>query len=154
MRRGVNKVIIIGNLGQDPDMRYTASGDAVAKFSVATSESWKDSNGQMQERTEWHRVVMYRRLAEVAGEYLKKGSEVYLEGKLQTSKWQDATGQDRYTTEIVCGQMQMLGNRQENGGQNRQQYNPSQQQNGVPQSRINQQQSQAEPDFDPDDIPF
>lgn len=111
--RGVNKVILVGNLGKDPEVRYMTNGNAVANFTIATSESWKDQQGQQQERTEWHNIVMYRRLAEVAGEYLKKGAKVYLEGKLQTSKWQDQqTGQDRYKTEIVANEMQMLDSRQ------------------------------------------
>ncbi|NTS77248.1 single-stranded DNA-binding protein [Catenovulum sp. SM1970] len=109
--KGVNKVIIVGNLGQDPEVKYMPNGNAVTNISVATSESWKDQSGQMQEKTEWHRIVMFRRLAEIAGEYLRKGSQVYLEGKLQTRKWQDQNGQDRYTTEIVADQMQMLGGR-------------------------------------------
>ncbi len=110
--RGVNKVILIGNLGQDPDVRYMPNGNAVANVSLATSESWKDKNsGETQERTEWHRVVFFRRLAEIAGEYLKKGSKIYVEGRLQTRKWQDNNGQDRYTTEIVADQMQMLDSR-------------------------------------------
>jgi single-strand DNA-binding protein len=110
--RGVNKVILIGNLGQDPEVRYMPNGGAVTNFSLATSETWKDKNtGEQQERTEWHRVVMFRRLAEIAGEYLKKGSKVYIEGKLQTRKWQDQQGNDRYTTEIVADQMQMLDSR-------------------------------------------
>ncbi len=118
--KGVNKVILVGNLGQDPEVRYMPSGGAVANISIATSESWKDKNtGQMQEKTEWHRVVIFGKLAEVAGEYLRKGSQVYLEGQLQTRKWQDQQGQDRYSTEIVVqgfnGVMQMLGGRQ--GGQ-------------------------------------
>ena len=112
MARGVNKAIIVGHLGRDPEMRYTAGGDAVANFSVATTESWKDKQtGENTERTEWHRVVMFRRLAEIAGEYLKKGSQVYIEGRLQTRKWQDQNGQDRYSTEIVANEMQMLGGR-------------------------------------------
>jgi single-strand DNA-binding protein len=112
MARGVNKVILVGNLGQDPEVRYTANGAAVANISVATTEQWTDrQSGQKQERTEWHRVVMFGRLGEIAGEYLKKGSQVYLEGKLQTRKWQDQNGQDRYTTEIVANEMQMLGGR-------------------------------------------
>ena len=110
--RGVNKVILIGNLGQDPEVRYMPNGGAVCNITVATSESWKDKNtGEQQEKTEWHRVVMFRRLAEIAGEYLKKGSKVYLEGRLQTRKWQDQQGQDRYTTEIVADEMQMLDSR-------------------------------------------
>jgi len=115
--RGVNKVILIGNLGQDPEVRYMPNGGAVCNITVATSETWKDKNtGENQEKTEWHRVVMFRRLAEIAGEYLKKGSKVYLEGRLQTRKWQDQQGQDRYTTEIVADQMQMLDSR--SGAQN------------------------------------
>ena len=109
-QRGINKAIIIGNLGQDPEVRYTTNGGAVCNITVATSESWKDKNtGQQQERTEWHRVVMFRRLAEIAGEYLHKGSKVFIEGRLQNRKWQDRhTGTDRYTTEIVADNMQML----------------------------------------------
>lgn len=115
--RGVNKVILVGNLGQDPEVRYTQSSVAIANFSVATSESWKDKNtGEQKELTEWHRVVCYRRLAEIAGEYLKKGSKVYIEGRLQTRKWQDQQGQDKYTTEIVCNEMQMLDSRGQGGG--------------------------------------
>ena len=116
MARGVNKVIIVGNLGQDPEVRYMPNGNAVANITVATSESWKDQQGQMQERTEWHRIVLYRRLAEIAGEYLRKGSKVYLEGRLQTREWQDQQGQKRYTTEIIADQMQMLGGRNTSGG--------------------------------------
>lgn len=109
MARGVNKVILIGNLGKDPEVRYTPSGLAVANITLATSESWKDKqSGENVERTEWHRVVFYQRLAEIAGEYLRKGSKVYVEGKLQTRKWQDKNGQDRYTTEIIADSMQML----------------------------------------------
>jgi len=113
MARGsVNKVIIIGNLGQDPEVRYMPSGGAVANISIATSETWKDKNtGENQERTEWHKVVLFRRLAEIAGEYLRKGSKVYLEGKLQTRKYQDQQGQDRWVTEIVADQLQMLDGR-------------------------------------------
>ncbi|WP_421133230.1 single-stranded DNA-binding protein [Alteromonas sp. A079] len=126
--KGVNKVILVGNLGNDPEVRYMPNGNAVANLSLATSESWKDQQGQMQERTEWHRLTMYRRLAEIAGEYLKKGSQIYVEGKLQTRKWQDQQGQDKYTTEIIVDQMQMLGGRGGdagggNGGYQRQQGN-------------------------------
>jgi single-strand DNA-binding protein len=121
MARGVNKVMLIGTLGSDPEVRYMPNGNAVANISLATNESWKDKNtGQMQEKTEWHRVVVFGKLAEVAGEYLRKGSQVYFEGKLQTRKWQDqASGQDKYTTEVVVdfgGQMQMLGGRSDNAG--------------------------------------
>ncbi len=110
MARGVNKVILIGNLGKDPDIRYTPSGAAVANITLATSESWKDKQtGENVERTEWHRIVFFQRLAEIAGEYLRKGAKVYIEGRLQTRKWQDnTTGQDRYTTEIIADNMQML----------------------------------------------
>ncbi|RUO23448.1 single-stranded DNA-binding protein [Aliidiomarina iranensis] len=115
--RGVNKVIILGNLGQDPEVRYTQNSTAIANFSVATSESWKDKQtGEQKEITEWHRIVCYRRLAEIAGEYLKKGSKVYIEGRLQTRKWQGQDGQDKYTTEIVCNEMQMLDSRGAGGG--------------------------------------
>ena len=110
MARGINKVILVGHLGRDPELRYMPNGGAVTKVSVATSESWKDKQtGEQKERTEWHNVVFYRRLAEVAGEYLKKGSLVYIEGALQTRKWQDKSGADRYTTEIIASEMQMLG---------------------------------------------
>ena len=108
----VNKVIIIGNLGRDPETRYMPEGGAITNISVATTDKWKDKNGEMQEKTEWHRVAFFGRLAEIAGEYLKKGSQVYVEGRLQTRKWQDKDGQDKYTTEIVANQMQMLGSRQ------------------------------------------
>jgi single-strand DNA-binding protein len=112
MARGVNKVILVGNLGKDPEVRYMPNGNAVANVTLATTESWKDrQTGEQQEKTEWHRVVMFRRLGEIAGEYLKKGSQVYIEGKLQTRKWQDNAGNDRYTTEIVANEMQMLGGR-------------------------------------------
>ena len=113
MARGVNKAIIVGNLGRDPEVRYTANGSAVANVTIATSESWKDKqSGERQERTEWHRVVFFGRLAEIAEEYLKKGSQVYIEGSIRTQKWQDKeSGQDRYTTEIVARDMQMLGSR-------------------------------------------
>lgn len=112
MARGINKVILIGNLGADPETRFMPSGGAVTNVNIATSESWKDKqSGQMQERTEWHRVVFFNRLAEIAGEYLKKGSKVYIEGSLRTRKWQGQDGQDRYTTEIVANEMQMLDSR-------------------------------------------
>ena len=117
MARGVNKVILVGNCGQDPDTRYMPSGGAVTNVSLATSESWKDKSGEQQERTEWHRIVFFNRLAGIAGEYLKRGSKIYVEGALRTRKWQDKeSGQDRYTTEIVANEMQMLDSR---GGQDR-----------------------------------
>lgn len=112
----VNKVILVGNLGRDPEVRYMPNGEAVCNFSIATTDSWKDKAGAKQERTEWHNIVMYRKLAEIAGEYLKKGRPVYVEGRLQTRKWQTKEGQDRYTTEIIADQMQMLGGR--DGGSN------------------------------------
>ena len=109
-RSGINKVILVGNLGKDPDMRYTAGGDAVANLSIATSESWNDDQtGEKKEKTEWHRVVFFRRIAEVCGEYLKKGSSVYIEGSLRTRDWEDDQGNKRYTTEIIGREMQMLG---------------------------------------------
>src|SRR5210317_1606676 len=112
MARGINKVILVGNLGADPETRYTASGSAITNIRLATSESWRDKQtGETQERTEWHRVVFFNRLAEIAGEYLRKGSQVYVEGSLRTRKWQDQSGQDRYSTEIVANEMQMLGSR-------------------------------------------
>lgn len=169
--RGVNKVILVGNLGNDPEVRYMPNGNAVANLSLATSESWKDQQGQQQERTEWHRVTMYRRLAEIAGEYLKKGSQIYIEGKLQTRKWQDQQGNDKYTTEIIADQLQMLGGRSEgaqggqgsynkpaqqnNPNQNYQNMPPKQGGQGAPQQNNQTPPKMAEPDFDfDDDIPF
>ena len=117
MARGINKVILVGNLGKDPEVRYSPSGSAMANVTIATTDSWKDKQtGEKQERTEWHRVVFFNRLAEIVGEYLKKGSQVYVEGRLQTRKWQGQDGQDRYTTEIVANEMQMLGGRAGGGG--------------------------------------
>ncbi|RDH45949.1 single-stranded DNA-binding protein [Zooshikella ganghwensis] len=142
--RGVNKVILVGNLGADPEVRYLPNGNAVTNLSIATSEQWKDKQtGQPQERTEWHRVVMFGKLAEVAGQYLRKGSKVYLEGKLQTRKWQAQDGSDRYTTEIVVdisGQMQMLDSRQDGSGAPNQGFN--RQQNMPPQQGMPGQQPQ------------
>ena len=115
MARGVNKVTLIGNLGNDPEVRYGASGNAVANVSLATTESWRDKDsGEQQEKTEWHRVVFFGKLAEIVGEYLKKGRQVYVEGRLQTNKWQDKEGNDRYTTQIVANEMQMLGSKDNN----------------------------------------
>ncbi|MBZ0093500.1 MAG: single-stranded DNA-binding protein [Burkholderiales bacterium] len=111
----VNKVILIGNLGKDPDVRYMPSGDAITNITVATTDTWKDKSGEKQEKTEWHRVAFFGRLAEIAGEYLKKGSQVYVEGRLQTRKWQNKEGQDQYTTEIVANEMKMLGSRSGGG---------------------------------------
>jgi single-strand DNA-binding protein len=145
MARGINKVILVGNLGQDPEVKYMPSGGAVCNVSLATTDTWKDKNsGERQERTEWHRVVFFNRLAEIAGEYLRKGSQVYVEGRLQTRKWQDKDGQERYTTEIVAGEMQMLGGR---GGSGSVDDAPS----SAP-ARATRQDAPAE-DFD-DDIPF
>jgi len=178
--RGVNKVILVGNLGNDPEIRYMPSGGAVANITIATSDSWRDkSTGEQREKTEWHRVALFGKLAEIAGEYLRKGSQVYIEGQLQTRKWQDQSGQDRYTTEVVVqgfnGVMQMLGGRQQSnnpqsstqqqGGwgqpqQPQQQPSAPQQQNQQPSQSQPQQPSQSQPqyneppmDFD-DDIPF
>src|SRR5450631_3575038 len=112
----VNKVILVGNLGKDPESRFLPDGGAVCNFSVATTDKWKDKSGEQQERTEWHRISTFAKLAEICGEYLKKGSQVYIEGKLRTRKWQDKEGQDRYTTEIIADAMQMLGSRSGMGG--------------------------------------
>ena len=170
MARGINKVILVGNCGQDPETKYLPSGGAVTNISVATSESWKDKQtGQQQERTEWHRVVFFNRLAEIAGEYLKKGSKVYVEGSLRTRKWQDKSGADRYTTEIVGNEMQMLDSRgqgqdsgqgsynqgQQAGGQNS--YNQAPQGGGrqqAPQQQASQPMAAAPDDAFDDDIPF
>ena len=148
MARGVNKVTLIGNLGADPEVRYTANGSAVANIRLATAESWRDrESGENQERTEWHRVVFFSRLAEIVGEYLKKGSQVYIEGRLQTRKWQDRDGNDRYTTEIVANEMQMLGGRGGGGGFDA----PSQSSSPSPAQNSNNEPPMD--DFD-DDIPF
>ena len=154
MARGVNKAIIVGHLGRDPEMRYTAGGDAVANFSVATTEGWKDKQtGENTEKTEWHRVVMFRRLAEIAGEYLKKGSQVYIEGRLQTRKWQDQNGQDRYSTEIVANEMQMLGGRGGGGAGPSDSYDQSPQKPAPRKPAQDQGAGMPTSDFD-DDIPF
>ena len=161
MARGVNKVIIVGNLGDDPETRYPADGKAITNCSIATSESWKDKQtGQQQERTEWHRVCFFNRLAEIAGEYLNKGSKVYVEGSLRTRKWQDQSGQDRYTTEIVASEMQMLDSRDSQQGQK----TPAQQAYAYPTGQPNHQGQCAPPSCPPrqapemdnfdDDIPF
>ena len=173
MARGVNKVIIVGNCGQDPETRFMPSGGAVTNLSIATSESWKDKNtGDQQERTEWHKVVFFNRLAEIAGEYVKKGSKLYVEGSLRTRKWQGQDGQDRFTTEIVASEMQMLDSRggaqgggdyqqssnQQSSNQQSSNQQPSNQQYGqqsAPQQGQNapQQAPQGMDSFD-DDIPF
>jgi single-strand DNA-binding protein len=148
MARGINKVIIVGNLGGDPETRYMPSGSAVTNLTVATNESWKDkATGEQKDRTEWHKVAMFNRLAEVAAEYLRKGSQVYIEGKLRTRKWQDKSGQDRWTTEIVADEMQMLGGRGGSGGGSAPMSSPS---DSAPSSAPPQP---APDDFD-DDIPF
>lgn len=157
--KGVNKVILVGNLGQDPEIRYQPSGGAVANLSIATSESWRDKQtGENKEQTEWHRVVLFGKLAEVAGEYLRKGSQVYIEGKLRTRKWQDQSGQDKYTTEVVVnvgGVMQMLGGKQEAGQQQKPQQN--RQPGGMQQARSQLQRQSApannEPPMDFDEEP-
>ena len=171
--RGINKVILVGNLGQDPEVRYMPNGGAVTNLTIATSDQWRDkATGEQREKTEWHRVVLFGKLAEVAGEYLKKGSQVYIEGQLQTRKWQDQSGIDRYSTEVVVqgfnGVMQMLGNRSPNPhaggwGQPQQPQQPQQrpQQQRAQQQQYNAPQQQPQPpqyneppmDFD-DDIPF
>lgn len=149
MARGVNKAIILGLLGQDPDIRYTAGGAAVANISIATDEQWKDKeSGEMQEHTEWHRVVFFGRLAEIVGEYLHKGSQVYVEGHIRTQKWQDKEGQDRYTTKIVAYEMQMLGSK--SGGTTASFDQTLQQPQSEP-AATNEKKSNN--DFD-DDIPF
>ena len=143
MARGVNKAIIVGTLGQDPDVKHTASGSPVVNISVATNEKWKDkSTGEPVEKTEWHRIVIFGKLGEIAAQYLKKGSQAYFEGKIQTRKWQDQTGNDRYSTEIVANEMQMLGSKD----------------NAIPQQprqQPQQQQAQASAEeYDADSIPF
>lgn len=143
MARGINKVILVGNLGNDPDVRYTSSGSAIANMTVATSETWKDKQtGDKNEKTEWHRVVLFSRLGEIAGEYLRKGSKVYIEGRLQTRKWQDKNGQDRYTTEIIANDLQMLDSK------------GSQEQSHPQHSQPSQSQSEQGYDDFSDDIPF
>ncbi|MEF4813184.1 single-stranded DNA-binding protein [Escherichia coli] len=164
MARGVNKVIIVGTLGNDPEVKYSASGSAIANLSVATSEQWKDKQtGEKKEQTEWHRVVIFGKLAEVAGEYLRKGSQVYIEGQLRTRKWSDSNGIDRYTTEIVIpqmdGVMQMLGGKRDDSGQQQHQQSGQQpqrqqrQQQQPPKQQIPQGGNEPPMDFD-DSIPF
>lgn len=178
MSRGINRVIIIGNLGTDPEVRYLPAGGAVANLTIATSESWTDkTTNEKKEATEWHRVVIYQRLAEIAGEYLRKGSKVYIEGRLRTRKWQDQQGVERYTTEIIANELQMLDGRgdnqpaaqqqQSNQQQNQQQQRPQQNNQQRPAQGANQRRGPAQnqqsmnqahggfapPDFD-DGIPF
>jgi len=157
MKRGVNRVIIIGNLGDDPLMRSTQSGDQVATISVATSEEWTDkSSGEKKSKTEWHRVVFFKKLADIAGQYLKKGAKVYVEGSLHTRKWMDQHGVERYTTEIIGSEMQMLDSLQDGGSSNSYQQ-PAQQARQPVQNTVRQQAPQQQPiydDFDDQDIPF
>lgn len=136
-QRGVNKVILVGNLGNDPDVKTMPNGGVIANITLATSESWKDQQGNTQEKTEWHRIVMYRKTAEIARDYLRKGSKIYLEGSLQTRKWQDKDGNDKYTTEVVAREFQMLDSKSD----------------GQRQERPAQNRNQPEPEFD-QDIPF
>lgn len=157
MARGVNKAILIGNLGNDPEVRYTPNGNAVANVTLATSMTWRDKqSGELQERTEWHRIVFFNRLAEIVGEYLRKGSKIYIEGSLRTRKWQDKTGIDRYTTEVIANEMHMLDNRNYSGD------HPAEQQEGANATTPVDSPATAQahsvphgetPDFD-DDIPF
>ncbi|MCC7515797.1 MAG: single-stranded DNA-binding protein [Pseudomonadales bacterium] len=160
MARGVNKVILIGNIGKDPETRVTAGGGAITNITLATSETWKDKQtGENQERTEWHRVVFFGRLGEIAGDYLKKGSKVYIEGSLRTRKWQDQSGQDRYTTEIVANEMQMLDGRGSNegggfGGESRPQQNQGGQRSAARQPAPQAAPANYDQQFDDDDIPF
>ena len=154
MARGINKVILIGNLGADPEVRYSAAGSAVTNARLATTDQWRDrQSGEQQERTEWHRVVFFGRLAEVAGEYLKKGSKVFVEGRLQTRKWQGQDGQDRYTTEIVVNDMQMLDGRGDMGGSNTG-GGSSAASNEASRSAPDESQATAPVDDFDDDIPF
>jgi single-strand DNA-binding protein len=164
MARGINKVILVGNVGGDPEVRYTPSGSAVTNLNLATSDSWKDKQtGQPQERTEWHRVVFFNRLAEIAGEYIRKGTKIYVEGALRTRQWEQ-DGVKRYTTEIVAAEMQMLDSRQgvaqQSSGFQQQHANPQQnhqqppaQGSNAPQSTVQQKPGGFDSDFD-DDIPF
>jgi len=155
MARGINKVILVGNLGADPETRYSTSGAAISNLRVATAESWRDKQtGEQQERTEWHRVVMFGKLGEIAGQYLKKGSQVYIEGKLQTRKWQDQQGQDRYSTEIVANEMQMLGGR---SGESTGNFAPNPSSSGAYSGGASAPASEpaaSSPAFEDDDIPF
>ena len=158
MARGVNKVILIGNLGQDPEVRFTPNGNAVSNVTLATSASWRDKQtGELQERTEWHRIAFFNRLAEIVGEYLRKGSKIYVEGSLRTRKWQDKNGVDRYTTEIIANEMHMLDTRSGNGGNHSNQ--PNETGGSYKQSGLSHTQSHMPGDDTPladfdDDIPF
>lgn len=154
---GVNKVILVGNLGQDPEVRYSASGSPVANFSIATSESWNDKEGQRQERTEWHRIVVWGKLAELCGEYLAKGRQVYIEGKLQTRSWDDRDGNKRYTTEIIANQVTFLGNRADGGMPARTPSSRGSTTRGDPQDNAATNTSRYDygpPPMTEDDVPF
>jgi single-strand DNA-binding protein len=154
MARGVNKVILIGNLGQDPESRTTPGGTTVTNIRIATSESWRDkTSGEMKEQTEWHGIVLWNKLGEIAAEYLKKGSQVYIEGRLQTRKWQDKQGNDRYTTEVVASEMQMLGGKGGGGGGATQETRDSRESSGGRGAPASAAPAGSSPDFD-DDIPF
>lgn len=148
----LNKVMLIGHLGRDPEIRYMPSGDAMANLNIATTDTWKDKNGEKQERTEWHRIVMFGKLAEISGEYLKKGSQIYIEGRLQTRKWTDKSNVERYTTEIVADRMQMLGSRSGAAYQDA----PNDQENGQSSQAGSKNSAPAGGGFDDmeDDIPF
>ena len=150
MARGINKVILVGNLGGEPEVRFTPGGSAVANITIATSSSWRDKqSGEMQERTEWHRVAFFNRLAEIVGEYLHKGSKIYVEGSLRTRKWQDKSGNDRYTTEIIANEMQMLDSRGQGGSSNNSFNNNSNQQ-----STPDMSAAPMATTIEDDDIPF
>ena len=152
MARGINKVILIGNLGADPEVRYMPSGGAVTNISMATSEQWKDrETGAQQERTEWHRVVFFNRLAEIVGEHLKKGSKIYVEGTLRTRKWQGRDGVDRYTTEIIASEMHMLDKRNHGGSG---EYQPAQTQNSTKQAEPVSQRAETTEQTEEEDVPF
>lgn len=154
MARGINKVILIGNLGGDPEVRYMPSGGAVTNVTIATSDSWKDkTSGEQHDKTEWHRVVFFNRLAEIAGEYLRKGAKVYVEGRLQTRKWQDKNGQERYTTEIIASEMQMLDSRGGGGSSAAQDSSSMGNNNEASASKAAAMELMSNDNFD-DDIPF
>lgn len=154
MSRGVNKVILIGNLGQDPEVRYTPNGNAVTNVTLATSTTWRDKQtGELQERTEWHRIAFFNRLAEIVGEYLRKGSKVYIEGSLRTRKWQDKNGADRYTTEIIANEMHMLDSRSGGGYGNQEGSSSYKQTNAVENQSAASNEDGSYSDLE-DDIPF
>ena len=148
----VNKVILVGNLGKDPELRYTSSGKAVCNFTVATSERYKDQDGEAQEKTEWHSIVVWEKLAEICGKYLEKGKQIYREGKLQTRKWQDRDGNDRYTTEVVCYSMQMLGRKDDNDRP--EPRSQQSEQRPASQTAPSQRQQREQYEAPQDDIPF